>query len=314
MHRSYSTHLLPHTERPDYWRQVIAQTYFPLDLELGNPERFQGNLSQWQLDHIGISRLESSSTRFRRSRQQIDSNEEPFYLITLPELERVRFAQAGQSLVCEPGAFLLERSDLPYDFSFDQHNALWVLRIPFSLLRARIRTPERYLYMEFDRQQGVGALFYGLLKSIILQSPHTTPACHQALGQQLLDLLALSLENDQRVLQSCEAGLRSAHLRNIERYVRANLQRSDLTPDQIASACNISTRYLHKLFGDSDQTVSQWIRELRLQSALNDIKANTGRTTLAAIAYRWGFNDQAHFCRLFKQRFNCTPREIREQR
>jgi len=313
MQRSYSTHLLPNTERKDYWRQLIAKTYFPLDIELRSANHFQGNLKQWELDHIGISRLESSSTNFRRGKHQIDSNEEPFYLITLPELETVRFSQAGQSLVCQPGAFILERSDLPYDFSFEQHNAMWVLRIPLSQIRARIRSPERYLYLEFDRQQGVGALFYGMLKSIILQSPYTTSACHQPLSQQLLNLLALSLENDQRVLQSCDAGLRSAHLRNIERYVRANLQRSDLTPEEIANVCNISTRYLHKLFKGSDQTVSQWIRELRLQSALNDIKADTGRTTLAAIAYRWGFNDQAHFCRLFKQRFNCTPREIRTQ-
>ncbi|HEY5717175.1 MAG TPA: AraC family transcriptional regulator, partial [Motiliproteus sp.] len=210
-------------------------------------------------------------------------------------------------------AFILERSDLPYEFSYSSTNALWVLRIPVSLLRSRIRMPEHYLYMQFDRQKGIGAMFYTLLQSIITQSVHAAPSTHTPLSQQLLDLLALSLENDERVLVSNEAGLRSAHLRNIETYVRANLQRSDLTPHQIATACQISTRYLHKLFNDSNQTVSQWIRELRLQSALNDIKAGNTRTTLAEIAYRWGFNDQAHFCRLFKSRFHCTPREMREQ-
>ncbi|MFC6672241.1 helix-turn-helix domain-containing protein [Marinobacterium aestuariivivens] len=31
----------------------------------------------------------------------------------------------------------------------------------------------------------------------------------------------------------------------------------------------------------------------------------------AEIAYRWGFADQAQFCRAFKARFGCTAREAR---
>ncbi|WP_027852405.1 helix-turn-helix domain-containing protein [Marinobacterium litorale] len=314
MHSSYSTHTLPQAERQAYWQDVIGRTYFPLDLEMAQPERLHGNLKQWQLGQIGISRLESSPTRFRRHHHHIDDSEEPCYLITVPDQSSVSFSQANHSVVCQSGAFILERSDLPYDFSYNSHNALWVLRIPLSQLCTRIRAPERYLYMEFDRQKGIGAVFFTLLQSLVLQSSHAAPSSHPYLSQQLIDILALSLENDDRVLMSQESGLRSAHLHNIEHYVRANLKRSDLKPDQIAQACQISTRYLHKLFKDSNQTVSQWIRELRLQSALNDIRAEPSHVTLAEIAYRWGFNDQAHFCRQFKSRFGCTPREAREQR
>lgn len=146
------------------------------------------------------------------------------------------------------------------------------------------------------------------------QYSYTNDAAHAVLSNQLIDLLAHSLENDDRVLMSNEAGIRSIHLRNVEAVVRQNIQLSCLSPDMIAAACNISTRYLHKLFKDSDQTVSQWIKELRLQSALNDIRAGNRHTTLAEIAYRWGFNDQAHFCRLFKARFGCTPKEMRGSR
>ena len=151
------------------------------------------------------------------------------------------------------------------------------------------------------------------MKTVVQQSSYTDEASQTLLSNQLIELLALSLQKDDRVLMSNEAGLRSAHLRNIEDYVRTNIQRPDLSPDLIAHACNISTRYLHKLFKDSDQTVSQWIKELRLQSALNDIKADSSTTTLAEISYRWGFNDQAHFCRLFKARFGCSPREMRNR-
>lgn len=311
MNNRYSTHLLPQRERQDYWQGVIDDAYFPLELDFRNPTEFHGNLSQWRMGRLGISRLESSATCYKRMQQQIDESE-PYFLITIPAQEQVRFSQADRTVVCNPGAFILERSDLPYEFSYNKDNALWVIRVPVSLLRSRIREPERFLYMEFDKRRGMGNVFYTFMRNIVQQSSYTDQSSHDILGNQLIDLLAHSLENDDRVLMSNEAGLRSAHLRNIEGFVKENIQRSDLSPDMIAGACNISTRYLHKLFKDSDQTVSQWIKELRLQSAMNDIRADNGFATLAEIAYRWGFNDQAHFCRLFKARFGCTPKEVRE--
>lgn len=312
MYSSFSTHLLPQRERQTYWKEVIENTYFPLELKFRDPQHFHGQLSQWQLGEIGVSRLHSSATCFNRVKQQIDESE-PYFLITIPENSKVSFTQDNHSVICNPGAFILERSDLPYEFSFNQDNALWVIRVPVSLLRHKLREPERYLYMEFDKQKGIGAVFCDFMKTVVQQSSYTDDTSQTLLSNQLIELLALSLQKDDRVLMSNEAGLRSAHLRNIEDYVRTNIQRPDLSPDLIAHACNISTCYLHKLFKDSDQTVSQWIKELRLQSALNDIKADTGTTTLAEISYRWGFNDQAHFCRLFKARFGCSPREMRNR-
>lgn len=312
MYSSFSTHLIPQRERQTYWKEVIENTYFPLELTFRDPQHFQGQLSQWQLGEIGVSRLQSSATCFNRMKQQINESE-PYFLITIPESARVSFTQDNQSVICNPGAFILERSDLPYEFSFNQDNALWVIRVPVSLLRHKLREPERYLYMEFDKQKGIGAVFFDFMKTVVQQSSYTDDTSQALLSTQMIDLLALSLQKDDRVLMSNEAGLRSAHLRNIEDFVRTNIQRPDLSPDLIAHACKISTRYLHKLFKDSDQTVSQWIKELRLQSALSDIKTDKGSTTLAEISYRWGFNDQAHFCRLFKARFGCSPREMRNR-
>ncbi len=314
MSTCFSTHLLPQAERQPYWKGVIENTYFPLDLDIRDPQRFHGHLSQWPLGRLGVSRLESSATCFKRMTDHISDTEEPYFLITIPAKDRVHFTQANHNLVCNPGSFILERSDLPYEFHYTNDSIIWVVRVPVSVLRSRIREPERYLYMEFDKQKGMGAVFCEFLKTAVQQSVYLDETNQAQLSNQTLDLLALSLENDDRVLMSNEAGIKNIHLRNIENYVRQHLQRGDLSPDQIAATCNISTRYLHKLFKASDQTVSQWIKELRLQSAFNDIKTMDRNTSLAEIAYRWGFNDQAHFCRLFKARFNHTPREMRASR
>jgi len=311
MYASYSTHLLPQQERQSYWQEVIDNTYFPLELSFRNPQQFHASLSQLQLADLGISYLASSSICFERTSQHIDESE-PYFLITLPIKASVSFSQANHRVRCHPDAFILERSDLPYQFSYEKDNALWVIRIPVSELKDKIRDPERYLYMQFDRRQGVGAMFFDYLQSIVKQVIYMDSSSSALLSYQLIDLLALSLKNDDRVLMSHEEGIRRAHLVNVERFVQENLRCTELSPDLIAGACNISTRYLHKLFKESDQTVSQWIKELRLQAALGDIKRHKS-VTLAEIAYQWGFTDQAHFCRLFKSRFNCTPKEMRNR-
>lgn len=311
MYASYSTHLLPQAERQAYWQEIIDSAYFPLELSFRNPSKFHASLSQLQLSNISISYLSSSSMCFDRSQKQIDDSE-PYFLITLPVKNNVFFSQSNHNILCQPDAFILERSDLPYRFSYEKENALWVIRIALSELKAKLRDPERYLYMQFDRRQGVGAMFFDFLQSVVNQSFYTDSSCIQPFSNQLVDLLVLALKNDDRVILSNEENIRSAHLLNIERFVKINMCNPELSPDMIAKSCGISTRYLHKLFKDSDQTVCQWIKELRLQSAMNEIKTNRA-TTLAEIAYRWGFSDQAHFCRLFKSRFNCTPREIRNR-
>ncbi|MCP8687176.1 helix-turn-helix domain-containing protein [Marinobacterium sedimentorum] len=312
MHKSYNTSLIPRAERAGYWREVIDKTYFPLTLDFREPEAFSGSLSCWNVEQISISRLETSATRYRRNARNISKEEDSPFLITIPQLQPVDFSQDRHKVICNPGSFILERSDLPYEFSYARDNQLWVLRVPDANLRTRVRTPERFLYMEFSLLQGAGALFSDFLASLVRQVPYLGTQGAGLASQQLLELLALTLEDDDRVIASGEACVSNAHLMRIEHFVRENITNPDLSPELIASACQISTRYMHKLFQGSGQTVGQWIKEVRLQAAMNDIRSGSSKVTLAEVAYRWGFADQAHFCRSFKSRFGCTAREARE--
>ena len=41
------------------WREVIAQTYFPLQLEFRDPDRFRGRLKHRACGEVALSRLTS---------------------------------------------------------------------------------------------------------------------------------------------------------------------------------------------------------------------------------------------------------------
>ena len=82
----------------------------------------------------------------------------------------------------------------------------------------------------------------------------------------------------------------------------------DLSPANIAKANGISLRYLHYLFKSSGSSVSEWVREQRLnkcrQKLISDQYDNDSITN---IALSMGFNSSSNFSRLFEEKFGMTP-------
>jgi AraC-like DNA-binding protein len=111
-------------------------------------------------------------------------------------------------------------------------------------------------------------------------------------------------------MPSSRAARRAAVSAEVRRYVRAHLQDARLGPESIARAHAMSVRALHALFEETGESVGSMVRRERLARAHDDL-ALAGGGTVTEIAFRWGFHDAAHFARVFKQRFECTPSEVR---
>jgi AraC-like DNA-binding protein len=298
--------------RSTYWHQAIANAYFALNLQFGDPANFNGVLQHWTLGAVSLSRLRSGALQYRRLPKHLAQDTEEQLLVTIPARAEVYFSQCGHDVRCSPGSYIIERSHEPYEFSHTEDADLWVLKIQTKALAGRLRAPDRFCSMQFDANAGVGGLFADLVQHIPQRFDQMPVAAREAIGQQLVDLLALSIQSDERTLTSASSSVRAAHLTRIENFVRANLHRTDLDPDLIARECRISVRYLHELFRDTNQTVGQWIRDVRLEAAREDLAAIRNPLSIAEICYRRGFSDQAYFSRLFKQHYSMSPREYRQ--
>ena len=64
---------------------------------------------------------------------------------------------------------------------------------------------------------------------------------------------------------------------------------------------------LHLAFAGTGTTVGRWIRDRRLRVCYRELARAGTHQTVTDIAFRWGFNDMAHFSRTFKQAFGVTP-------
>ena len=299
--------------RSRHWHQAIAETYFPLDIQFSASDRFNGELVNWQLGDVSLSRLTAEGTMYRRMPRHLVHDTAEDFLITIPAVSEVHFSQCGKDVRCNPGGFIIERSDEPYEFSHATAADLWVVKVGAAALAGRIRSPNRFCSMQFDASNGAGGLFVDMLHHIPQRFDTMTDEVRLTVGQQLIDLLALSLRADERTLTAGNSSVREAHLTRIECFVRSSIGNPDLAPETIARACGISTRYLHELFRDTNQTLGQWIRDQRLNGCREDLNDLSNRQTIAEIAYQWGFSDQAQFSRAFRAHFGLSPKDFRVQ-
>ncbi len=297
--------------RSRHWQDTIGKTYFPLDLSFRRPEAFDGEVVSWELGQVSLSRLTSDALLYRRLPKHLSAQGLEEYLVTLPAVSEVRFSQCGKEVRANPGSFFIERSHEPYEFSHAEPALLWVIKVAGDMLGGRLRSPDRFCSMEFDATNGANGLFVDMLHLIPGRYDTMNEETRATVGRQLVDLLSLAVQSDERVLKSGVSSIRAAHIARIEAFVRAHLDDPDLGPDQVAAGCGISVRYLHELLKDTSHTLAQWIRDQRLQAAYECLEDPAELRTIGEIAYANGFSDQAQFSRSFRSRFGLTPKEAR---
>ena len=98
----------------------------------------------------------------------------------------------------------------------------------------------------------------------------------------------------------------------IKDYIRQHLSDPDLSLETIARAMGCSIRYLHRAFEGETMTPQRYIWQSRLDhSRALLVSPSHSRLSIAEIAYHCGFNSSSHFSRLFRERFELAPRDLR---
>lgn len=301
------------TDKSAMWSRTISETYFPLSVQCRDPQAFSGSLRSWGLGILGLSEMHCDGVMYRRHKSHFAEEKDNSLLITIPHAGDVLFEQASRQTRCVPGSFLVEQGDMPYEFSHAQRNKLWVLKVPTSSVQSRLGPTERLSALTFDATSGVGSFFVGAVRNTIDSIEVINDAARELAGQQLLDLLCLSMRSDDRILDSSVSTIRAAHLQRAEQFIRDTLANPNLTPLHVAESCGISLRYLQGLFAENECSVAGYIRDKRLTRCHETLKMAHDSSTMAQIAHKWGFYDHAQFCKHYRSRFGCTPSDTRKK-
>ena len=234
-----------------------------------------------------------------------------FYLYLQLDGEGVA-RQDGRDAQLHGGDFTLCDGTRPYAIKIHGAGRMLIVAIPTARIRRYIACPESLAAIAMRATAGVGGLLSSLLRTYWLtcrQPLDGAPAAQIAVA--VLELLGAAYAQIPRT-DTDRSSRGTAHRIRIINYIHAHLYDADLTPMKIARACSITTRYLHYLFSDGDETVARYILKHRLEACSQALLSGSqhGRT-VTAIAFDHGFNSATHFGRVFRSYFGTTPRDFR---
>src|ERR1700733_15306500 len=261
--------------------------------------------------HLGDIRLiELSGNPFGAVRGHAEiSGDKDTYLGILYQRFGSTLCRIGEErVIVGPGEISVWHSGHPVSFEMPEKFDKLCMFVPMARFESVLYNAETY---EALRLPG-GSSLATLLGSYLSTLPDSVVTRH---GNEHFDAIDVTLEllgvafRAQR--RSSTIAPRDQLFARISDDIEGRLNDVNLSPNKIAEANGISIRYLYTLFSEQCETVSGWVRRRRLLRCRAELDGADTEASITEIAYRWGFNDSAHFSRLFKASFGMSPTQYR---
>jgi len=179
------------------------------------------------------------------------------------------------------------------------------------VLRDRVAGIDRCTALRIPGTKGIGFVASNFLRSSATHADQLQAHEFSTLSDHALDLLTLAVTSVRPVDFNLSRS-RSVSISGIKTFIEQNLRDVNLDTSVITRHAGLSARYINDLFEDEGTSLMRYVWKRRLENCRKDmLNPVYAGHRLSDIAFRWGFNDTAHFSRAFKQQFGCSPREFR---
>lgn len=241
-----------------------------------------------------------------------------WYFLALQIEGRGWARQRNREVMLKPGDFTLIDGAEPYVLEFDAPVKRLVLRVPRREIDLRLHRPADLRAVSFGRSSSGSTLAFDLLHGLSSECDLHSPELKTQLGAEVLDLCVAAMLGQRSGTHPSFEGSGRARAFVLERaraYATEHLRDPALAPAQVAAAVGISVRYLHEVFHGAGESFGQWVRNQRLQRCHVEIAdPSESHRLISEIAFGYGFNEMAHFSRVFTRRFGYSPRTLRARR
>jgi AraC-like DNA-binding protein len=300
------------TNQFGHWVEEVCRTYVALNVAKVDDSPFRAGLDITHLGDTVLAELHATALRADRRPAEIARSAGDYAILILQQSGTMIVAQDGRDVRLVPGAATVVDTTRPYTLYLTEPVRQIVLHCPRHQLESRVRSMRAVTAACIAGGSPTGALLAGTLVTLARERRGFTPPEAEAVGRYALDLLATSLEATPEARAAVFSRGSAALMTRINAFLRDNLADPGLSPTRIAEAHGISVRHVHRLFHESGDSVGAAIRRFRLDRCRADLEDPRQRArSVTAIALRWGFNDSAHFSRVFRARFGLAPRAVR---
>lgn len=305
----YDSNTLPAHLRREYLQDMITKEYTKVDIHVPINVQLLDQTTIYPWEDCRFSTVNSHGIQIDRLKMDPCDVGQDNYLAVLLLSGRYMLAQNGREVFLSPGEMTIYDATQPHRIYCPEDFSKVLITIPRKKMRERLSGVELCTAHKVSNQQGVGLITSHFLTNMTRQLDQITLNTFHDLSEQALDMLTMSFAQV-RPQQYFLSRSRSVSLNMVKQYVEKRLTDPDLNPARVSVAVGLSTRYINMLFQDEDTSLMRYVLQRRLSYCHRELMQAEHAVSISAVAFKWGFNDVAHFSRVFKQAFDATPTEV----
>jgi AraC-like DNA-binding protein len=303
------------TARRSHWDQAMREVYGPRwSLNPLRPADFQMSMQAVQIGNVTLSRATLSAAEVSSRPQPLRHRFERTYNLYIVDRTQ-RVVLGGQPLVLQPDDFTLADSVLTSTIVTDEPYTTIGLTVPASVLRAYVPNPDRAVGLPFTGSEGLSRAVSVMLREMWRMAESSVlPRIGNRLLVSLFEAFSACCELREPKNRGPYTPKATARRAQIREAIHRRLRDPDLSLRSLAGELGLSTRYVQMIFDESEDSISKYIRKQRLEGCRRELADPAWREhSVTGIAFRWGFNSAAHFCRVFHAHYGASPSQFREE-
>lgn len=304
-----STDNVPLADSASAWCSWMLHLFAGLHSDFYGDQVFDGRLHTAHAGEVVMTRLEANRHRVVRTEPPRGSDN-AYFKIVAPWQGSAALEQFGRQAWVRPGGWAIYDTTGSYEVANPQRTEHLIVMLPKEPLVERGLRLDALMGRHVGGATGISRVALETMRSTFQELPAMTEAAARGAGDLIVELVSLSLQ--ELAGRSTPATQMEAFKDRIRDFIGRHLRDPHLSIDRIAQALNCSKRLLHKAFADEEDTLAHYILRRRLQACMRDLKnpQHTGRT-ITEIAFSWGFNNAAHFSRVFREHAGLSPSDFR---
>ncbi|MFC4056357.1 helix-turn-helix domain-containing protein [Actinomadura syzygii] len=297
-------------ERIAFWEEYNRRALVGLSVSAYSEHGLLARQTNFDLGDVRLAEISGNAHAVERTPQVARSTPKDSVFATLLVKGEAVFLHEHGCLSAAAGDLVVYDTRRPYLFGFSSSMRQFLVDVPRDLFVEECVSGGVAAPMLFGRGTAREGELLGALRSVLENPGADGP---EGARNTVLDLIRM-LATERAGGGDAPAAYRT-QLIVAKDYIERHLHDICLTPGQVAGVMAVSSRHLGRIFESAGTTPAKYILERRLQRAHDELTApGAADTTIADVAYRWGFSSQALFARHFRARFGRTPSETRAGR
>ncbi|KWF67738.1 helix-turn-helix domain-containing protein [Burkholderia pseudomultivorans] len=308
-----STRAVRGHERVDFWVDHVARSLVRIECSGKSSDGIDATLRKRDLALFSACDIVANRHAVVRTPHNIHADQRDAVFICLMHAGQGYTFQDVECMQHAPGDIVLYDTSMPYGHGFPADMAMTVLDVPRDVFEARVG-PWRYRgVVKIDRDDGVTSWAARQIHALLAE-PHS-PAHEAHDGRERRAAAVLDLVRSMLRLRDGDASPTKSTVHTLSRakaFIESHLDDDALDCHAVSRAIRLSPRQLARIFEIEGMPLTRYILARRLERCRADLRDRSLKhLTVSEIAFRWGFNNSAHFSRSYRARFGETPSDTR---